>query len=84
MNDLKITVPRELAWQLRMQDREFEQEFKQLALVKLFEMGRISSGLAARTLGISRLAFIESLGHYQVSVFNDSSEEQLREDLNNA
>lgn len=84
MGELTIHLPRELAWHLQMQDQAFEQEFKHLALVKLYEMGRISSGLAARTLGISRVAFLDLLAHYQVSIFNDTDDAQLQEDLRNA
>ncbi|MDX2284687.1 MAG: UPF0175 family protein [Bacteroidia bacterium] len=84
MGDLTIILPRELAWHLRMQDQAFEQEFKRLALVKLFEMGRISSGIAARTLGISRMDFLELLAQYQVSIFNDTDDSQLLEDTRNA
>ncbi len=45
---------------------------REAAVVKLYDLGRISSGKAARALGISRLAFLEVLGRYGVSEFDDT------------
>ena len=50
-----------------MPDQEFGTEMKKSALVKLHELGRISSGKAAQLLEISRIDFIDMLGQYQVS-----------------
>jgi predicted HTH domain antitoxin len=65
-----------------MQDREFEREMKTISLVKLYELGKVSSGTAARVLGISRLAFLDILAVHQVSCFPDADE--LEADLINA
>jgi len=43
---------------------------KLLAAVKLFELGRLSSGRAAQLVGMSRVAFLMGLGRYQVSPFS--------------
>ena len=45
---------------------------REAAVVKLYDLGRISSGKAARALGISRRAFLEVLGRYGVSEFDDA------------
>ncbi len=45
---------------------------REAAVVKLYDLGRVSSGKAARALGISRLAFLEVLGRYGVSEFDDT------------
>jgi predicted HTH domain antitoxin len=58
---------------------EFEREIKILSLIKLYELGKISSGKAAEVLDISRIAFLEVLAAYQVSCFPDSAE--LESDL---
>jgi len=50
---------------------------------KLFEDGKLSSGQAAEIVGISKRAFIEILGKYNVSIFGYEYEE-LEEDLKNA
>lgn len=54
-----------------------------LAAVKLFELGKLSSGRAAQLAGISRVAFLESIGRYGVPPF-DLSEDELRRDAANA
>ncbi|WP_456384358.1 UPF0175 family protein [Persephonella sp.] len=60
-----------------------EREVKMAALAKLYEMGKISSGRAARLLGISRMEFLELLGKYRVQIGPDT-EEELIEDIKNA
>lgn len=54
-------------------------EAKILLAIKLYEIGRVSLGQAARTAGHSRRAFLEILGNHKVPVFNYSPEE-LREE----
>lgn len=84
MKQLNISLPQDLAWLLKMEDSEFEREFKLLALIKLYELGKISSGVAARTLGMSRVEFLQTLGRYKVSLFNDSDLDQLKSDFDHA
>jgi len=50
---------------------------------KLFKDGKISSGQAAKIVGLSKRAFIELLGKYEVSIFGYSGDE-LENDLENA
>jgi len=40
-----------------------------LAAVKLYEMGRLSSGRAAELAGMSRVEFLMNLGRYKVFPF---------------
>ncbi|HET7768872.1 MAG TPA: UPF0175 family protein [Chloroflexota bacterium] len=40
-------------------------------LVRLYTLGKVSSGLAAQSLGISRRRFLDILGQYAVSSFDD-------------
>ena len=65
-----------------MQRGEFEREIKTASLVKLYEMGKISSGFAAKILGISRIDFLDRLAVYGVSVYADAAE--LETDIINA
>ncbi len=46
--------------------RAFARELPVLAAVKLYELGRLSSGRAAALAGCSRVEFLLSLGQYQV------------------
>lgn len=58
-------------------------ELKMMIASKLFEDGRLSSGQAAEIVGISKRAFIELMGKYEVSLFGYDYE-ALEEDLKNA
>ncbi len=56
-----------------------EDEVKIAALAKLYELGKISSGKAAKLLGISRVEFLDLLGKYKVQIEPDTEEELLKE-----
>ena len=60
-----------------------EDEVKIAALAKLYELGKISSGKAAKLLGISRVEFLDLLGKYNVQIGPDTEEELLK-DIENA
>lgn len=77
---LSVTYPQSLANSLKLADREFENEIKTISLIKLYELGKISSGTASKILGINRVDFIEKIGEYQVSVFNFYNENELNEE----
>jgi predicted HTH domain antitoxin len=59
-------------------------ELKTVAIVKLYELGRLSSGKAAKLLGISRVEFLELLGKYKVQYMAPFSGEELLRDIENA
>lgn len=56
---INVTYPKQLALSLKMQDNEFVQEMQKLAIIKLYELGKISSSIAAKILNLSRVDFIE-------------------------
>ncbi len=60
-----------------------EDEIKIAALAKLYELGKISSGKAAKLLGITRIEFLDLLGKYKVQISPDTEEELLK-DIENA
>jgi predicted HTH domain antitoxin len=78
---ISIDYPDYLADSMRMSKSEFGKEIKISALVKLFELGRISSGTAAKVLDMSRVEFLDLLAKYNVSFLNV---ENLKEDFENA
>ena len=57
-----------------------ESELKMILAAKLFDLGELSSGQAAKMVGISRREFLESVGKYGVSIFQYDAEE-LKEDI---
>jgi len=81
---IKIEYPEYLADSLRLTGKDFETEIKVSSLVKLFEMGKISSSVASKVLGINRIEFLELLSRYKVSVLNGYDIEELDEDIANA
>jgi len=81
---INVTYPKQLAFSLKMQDNEFVQEMQKLAIIKLYELGKISSSIAAKILNLTRVDFIELINKYQVSFFSYVSEEELLNDLKNA
>jgi predicted HTH domain antitoxin len=60
-----------------------EFELKTLLASKLYEKEELSLGQAAKVAGLSKRAFIEILGNYQVSVFPEN-ESDLLSDITNA
>ena len=83
MNTITLDCGPELAVALGRRQSELEGELRLASALKLFELGRISSGLAARLAGMSRVQFLMACGRYGVSVFQQS-EEELSADFENA
>lgn len=81
---IKIEYPESLANTLRLSGKDFASEMKTSSLVKLFELGKVSSGVAAKVLGMSRLDFLELLSQYNVSVLGGYNTDDLNEDIENA
>ena len=58
---------------------------KQLAILvasKLYELGKLSLGQAAEVAGLTKRAFAEILGSYDVSIFNYPSSDISRDVAN--
>mgnify|MGYP005846282667 FL=1 len=81
---INIEYPESLANTLRLSGKDFASEMKTSSLVKLYELGKVSSGVAARVLGLSRLDFLELLAKYNVSVLDGYDTDELNEDITNA
>ena len=67
---ISIEYPDYLANSMRMNKSEFGREIKISGLVKLFELGKISSGTASKVLQLSRIEFLELLAKYNVGFLN--------------
>ena len=81
---VSIEYPDELRVSLKYKRDEFADEIKKISVIKLYELGKISSGMAAKVLDISRVDFVELLGKYKVSIFSYEDKEELLEDVRNA
>jgi predicted HTH domain antitoxin len=75
-----IEYPDEVLWALQQEPGEFETEARMLLAIKLFEMGKLSTGLAARLAGVPRITFMFLLGQHGLSPFGEEPEE-IAEDL---
>lgn len=80
---LVIDYPRLLPDALQQTRSDFEQEAKMAMAVKLFEMKRLSSGVAAKLAGVDRVTFLLDLHRYGVAMI-DLDDEDLLADLHNA
>ena len=64
-----------------MSEEQAQAVAREALLVKLYDLGMISTGRAAEILGISRRAFLDMLGEYGVSEFDEEMElaEEMRD-----
>ena len=76
---LKLDLPEGAFSALRESPEGFIREMRIAAAAKWYEQGRISQGKAAEIAGLSRAQFIEALGQYGVSPFQDEITELERE-----
>ncbi len=80
---LVIDYPACLPDALQQSREQFEQEAKMAMAVKLFEMKRLPSGMAAQVVGIDRMSFLLSLHRYGIAMI-DLDEEELQSDIQHA
>ena len=80
---LNINYPKNLPDLLQLNRKSFEEEAKMAMAVKLFEMKRLSSGMAAKLAGIPRVLFLTNLYKFNVAMI-DITEDELTEDIKNA
>ena len=81
-NVLTIPYTDELLFAVNETSEEFERTARFLLALKLYELGKISSGQASKIADMRRSDFILSLGQYKVSPFqaeiNEITEEANR------
>lgn len=80
---LNIPYSDDLLRTLDESPEEFESEARLLLAVKLFEMGRLTTGKAAELAGFARVDFLFHLHRFGLSPFGVDPEE-LEQDLANA
>lgn len=80
---MTVEYPDTLPDALHVSRREFEREARLAMVVKLFEIGKLSSGQAARLAALSRLDFLHELSRFGVSLIQIDVAE-LEEDVTQA
>ena len=76
---IAIDVPESVLLAEKTDERSFARELRMLAAVKLYELGRLSSGRAAELAGMPRVGFLLSLDRYKVFPFEAELVELERE-----
>jgi predicted HTH domain antitoxin len=83
MKQLTVQYPDDLAQAVQLTPDELAAQVRLMAALKMFELGKLSSGKAAELAGLSRVEFLEASSSYGVSPFNYAGEElegELRAD----
>jgi predicted HTH domain antitoxin len=83
MHTITLNIPDETLQALQTTPENLSQEMLLVVAVKLYELGRLSSGAAANLAGIPRTVFLSKLADYGVDTFR-LTEAELAEDLANA
>ena len=78
-NILKIPYSDDILLALKENKKEFEKEAKFLLALKLYELGKISSGKAAKIANLNRADFLLKMGEYGVSPFQEDLQEIAKE-----
>jgi predicted HTH domain antitoxin len=79
MSQLILDVPDDSLLSLKLSDEAAAAEIRLAASVKLYELGRLSSGAAARLAGLPRTLFLSKLADYGVDTFRLTQDELERQ-----
>jgi predicted HTH domain antitoxin len=79
MPPLTIEIPENVLLATGQSREEFIREAKMLLAVKLFELGRLSSGKAAQLCGMGRVDFLLMVSRLGIPVADLDEEEMERE-----
>jgi predicted HTH domain antitoxin len=83
MASVLIDIPEATLAALNLDATNAGAEFRMAAAIKLFELGRLSSGVAAGLAGVSVITFISKLGKFGAETFKQTPPE-LADDVTNA
>ncbi len=78
-----IDVPKHYPDALQRAPEDFVQEAKLAMAVKLFEMKRLSSGMAARLIGLDRVTFLAQLQRFGIPMI-DLNADEMESDIDHA
>ncbi len=70
-----VNIPEKVLLAEKMDEISFGREMRILSAVKLYELGRLSSGRAAELAGMARVEFLLALERYKVFPFENELQE---------
>lgn len=80
---LSIPIPDNISLALHLSNEALAQEIRLIAAIKLYELGRLSSGAAAEMADIPKPLFLLKIADYSRQEL-DWSREELMRDMDNA
>ncbi len=81
---ITLELPEDLELAVQTTREELDTQIRLMAALKMFELGKLSSGKAAELAGLSRVEFFEMCGRYRVSILNyppEALEAELQAEL---
>jgi predicted HTH domain antitoxin len=79
MNQFIVEIPDESLAALNLSSEAVGPEIRLAAAVKLYELGKLSSGAAAHLAGVPRVVFLARLAEFGVDTFRLSEDDIQRE-----
>lgn len=79
MRQIVMEIAEDSLLALRMKPHEIAAELRLMAAIKLYELGKLSSGAAAVLAGIPRVIFLLRLADYGIDTFRLTEEELQQE-----
>jgi predicted HTH domain antitoxin len=76
---IAVELPRDVLSALRQDPESFVREMRLAAAIKWYELQKISQSKAAEIAGVSRSEFLKALDRFDVTPFQYSAEEIIRE-----
>ena len=79
MSQLVLEIPDDTLLSLKLTGADAADAIRLAASAKLYELGRLSSGAAARLAGVPRVVFLSKLADYGVDTFRLTADELERQ-----